>query len=177
MDSPAEIFFPATGQDAAAVAAFINSAYRGESSRAGWTTEADRLGGQRTDAGAVSELIEKPDSTILVCRDGEGLLGTIHIEREGDLARFGMLAVRPARQGRGTGKRLVGAAERFAVDAWNAGHAEMAVLTFRLELIAFYGRLGYARTGRCHDFPQDPRFGIPKVSGLRFEILEKRLSA
>ena len=45
--------FPATASDLPAIAALVNSAYRGDSSRQGWTTEADYLGGQRTDAQAL----------------------------------------------------------------------------------------------------------------------------
>ena len=43
---------PATVQDAPEIAILVNSAYRGDSSRQGWTTEADLLDGTRTDAAA-----------------------------------------------------------------------------------------------------------------------------
>ena len=48
---------PATPADVPALVALVNSAYRGESSRAGWTTEADLLDGQRVDAGGIMTAI------------------------------------------------------------------------------------------------------------------------
>ncbi|MBY0578867.1 MAG: GNAT family N-acetyltransferase [Burkholderiales bacterium] len=153
----------------------MNSAYRGESSRAGWTTEADLLGGQRTDIEEVESLIEKPDSMILVCSDGAGIAGSVHLEKSGDCALLGMLAVRPRMQGRGMGKRMLAEAEKAASKIWGCGKTKMTVLTYRAELIAFYERRGYRRTGIFKPFPEDPGFGIPKVEGLRLEWLEKNL--
>ncbi len=176
MESPAEEFFRAKREEAPVIARFVNEAYRGEASKRGWTTEADLLGGQRTDEREVSTLIAPPASIILCRKDREGLLGTIHILLCAGTAHFGMLAVRPSMQGRGIGKSLLREAEKIAVDA-HAMRAEMAVLTFRRELLSFYERLGYARTGIFRDFPEDPRFGVPKVTGLRFEILEKPIRA
>ncbi|MHB1100918.1 MAG: GNAT family N-acetyltransferase [Burkholderiales bacterium] len=173
MGSPTEIRYGVKG-DAGEIASLVNSAYRGESSKCGWTTEADHLGGQRTDTGEVSKLIESAGSRFLLCIEAGSLVGVIHLEQCGEDAKLGMLAVRPDRQGSGFGKRLLDEAERAAVKAFGARKIKMAVLTFRTELIAYYKRRGYFRTGHFEDFPVDPKFGIPKVSGLRFEWLEKR---
>lgn len=162
--------------DADDIVKLVNSAYRGESSKAGWTTEADLLGGQRTDIDEVSQLIEKPGSLFLLCHVEGKLAASIHLEQWGQMAKFGMLAVNPSLQGRGMGKRLLLEAEGWVGSAWQSEKAGMTVLTFREELIAYYERRGYGRTGRFEDFPKDPRFGIPKVSSLRFEWLEKALS-
>ncbi len=163
--------------DAGDIVKLVNSAYRGESSKAGWTTEADLLGGQRTDINEVSRLIEKPDSVFLLCLEEKKLVASMHLERWGEMAKFGMLAVRPALQGRGIAKRLLLEAESWSQSAWQSRKAGMTVLTLRDELIAYYERRGYGRTGRFEDFPKDPRFGIPKVSGLRLEWLEKALNS
>ena len=159
--------------DAGEIASLVNSAYRGESGKRGWTTEADHLGGQRTDTGEVSRLIDSSGSLFLLCIEAGSLVGSIHLEQCGEDARLGMLAVRPDRQGGGIGRRLLNEAERAAVKAFGAGKIRMAVLTFRTELIAYYERRGYSRIGHFEDFPADPKFGIPKVAGLRFEWLEK----
>jgi hypothetical protein len=46
----------------------------------------------------------------------------------------------------------------------------------REELIAFYERRGFSRTGEFKPFPVgEPRFGLPKVPGLKFELLEKTM--
>lgn len=168
-------FRPAQSEDVAQIVALVNSAYRGESSRAGWTTEADFLDGTRTDAVEVSNLIAAPGSVILLCFAGTELTGCVHLERHGDEASLGMLVVKPVRQGRGIGSRIMDAAEDFVREHWGAARIVMAVIVFRHELIAYYERRGYRRTGTRKEFPSDPRYGIPKVIGLEFELLEKRL--
>ena len=57
---------PATTADAPALVALVNSAYRGDSSKAGWTTEADLLGGQRVDVEGLTETIARPSNVILL---------------------------------------------------------------------------------------------------------------
>lgn len=161
--------------DAALIAELVNLAYRGEDSRQGWTTEADLLDGRRTTAGEVRQLIEADESRLLLCLREAELLGSIHLEREGDDVHIGMFVIRPALQGNGLGKRLLQAAEAAAQQMWQVKNAVMHVITCRHELIAFYLRRGYARTGVLRDFPENPSLWTPKVTGLQLEVLEKRL--
>lgn len=170
-------FRKATREDAAQIAALVNSAYRGESSKQGWTTEADILGGQRTDETEIAQLIAAPDSIMLLCFQADALIGSVHLERTETGAYLGMFTVKPTLQSRGIGKRFLDAAERSVQTEWGATQIVMAVITLRTELIAFYERRGYRRTGRFEPFPTDPKFGIPKVSDLRFELLEKTLTS
>lgn len=167
----------ATPADTAGIVALVNSAYRGESSRVGWTTEADLLGGQRTDAEEISRLIGMDDSVILLClRDGE-TIGSVHLEKvDAAVSYLGMLVIKPALQGRGLGTGLMEAAESFVHTQWGVKRMQMQVITLRRELIAYYRRRGYRRTGEIRPFPvSDPKFGLPKVRGLLFEVLEKSL--
>jgi predicted N-acetyltransferase YhbS len=167
----------ATAADIDAVVALVNSAYRGDSSRAGWTTEADILGGQRTDAAEISRLVSEYDSAIMLCTCDSGLIGSVHLYRV-DAAKsyMGMLVIKPVLQGQGLGHRFMTEAERFASTKWGASRMRMQVISLRKELIAYYERRGYRRTGETMPFPaSDPRFGLPKVEGLMFEILEKSL--
>lgn len=168
-------FRKATPRDAAQVAALVNSAYRGESSKQGWTTEADFLDGQRTDDAEILKLIETDGSLILLCFQDGDLIGSVHLERTEAGAYLGMFTVKPTLQARGIGKRFLAAAERTVQTEWGATRIEMAVITRRTELIAFYERRGYRRTGRFEPFPADEKFGLPKVAGLQFEYLEKTL--
>lgn len=177
-------FRAAMGTDVEAVVALTESAYRGEASRAGWTTEADLLDGQRTDAREVAELVARPGSLILLAEaaDGEGassgLLASCHLEKQGNVAYFGMFSVRPSAQGSGTGRALLAEAERVAREDWHCRAIRMTVIDVRSELIAWYERRGYRRTGEYRPFPYgDPRFGIPKRDDLRFEWLVKELGA
>ncbi|MFE4367846.1 GNAT family N-acetyltransferase [Streptomyces sp. NPDC056835] len=170
------VYRDATAADTDALVALIESAYRGDSSRTGWTTEADILAGQRTDPRGVLEVIESPGSRLLaVERDGE-LVACCQLEHRGDAAYFGMFAVSPGAQGSGLGKQVMAAAERVAGETWGVREMHMTVITVREELIAWYERRGYRRTGKLYPFPYgDERFGIPQRDDLEFELLVKRL--
>lgn len=167
-------FRRATPADVDAIVALVNSAYRGESSRAGWTTEADLLDGQRTDAAEIAHLIAADNSLILLCLRGGEIIGSVHLEKvDATTAYMGMLVIRPVLQGQGLGKQFIRVAEDAARAEWGAVRMQIQVITLRHELIAYYERLGYRRTGQIRPFPADPRYGIPKLAGLQFEVLEK----
>ena len=158
------------------IVTLVEGSYRGDSSRAGWTTEADLLDGMRIDAQRVREDLERKDSVVLLGeRDGQ-LLACANVCIEDDSGYFGMFSVVPGLQGGGIGKQMLAEAERIAREEWNLPVMRMTVIDVRNELIAFYERRGYARTGIHKPFPYgDTRFGIPKRDDLRFEILEKAL--
>ncbi|MGV9643758.1 GNAT family N-acetyltransferase [Streptomyces sp. NPDC003514] len=170
------VFRDATDADVDTLVTLIESAYRGDSSRAGWTTEADILEGQRTDAEGVREVLRTPDSRLLtVERDGR-LVACCHLEHRGTYAYFGMFAVSPELQGAGLGKVIIAEAERQARLTWGVTEMHMTVISVREELIAWYERRGYRRTGRMTPFPYgDERFGVPRRDDLRFELLVKEL--
>ncbi|MER5461576.1 GNAT family N-acetyltransferase [Streptomyces sp. NPDC002668] len=155
----------------------IESAYRGDSSRSGWTTEADILEGQRTDAESVREVVTAGGSTLLVVeRDGE-VIACCQLEHRGDAAYFGMFAVRPGLQGAGLGRQIIAEAERVARERWGVREMQMTVISVRHELIAWYVRRGYRRTGKLSPFPYgDERAGLPQRDDLVFELLVKELS-
>ena len=179
--SAALSFRAAGAADLAAVVALVESAYRGESSRRGWTTEADLLDGQRTDADSVRSLIDAADSRVLLAERGGALLACCHIARErgedgAPVGYFGMFAVVPDGQGGGIGKAVLAEAERLTRDGWGCARMEMTVIDVRAELIASYERRGYRRTGITKPFPYgDERFGLPRRDDLRFEVLRKPL--
>lgn len=169
-------FRAASALDIPALVALVESAYRGDVSRQGWTTEADLLDGQRVDAAGVAEIIAKPNSRVLLGEVGALLRVCCHIEKQGTACYFGMFAVDPSRQGDGVGKATLAQAERIARNEWKCTRMEMTVISVRDELIAWYERRGYRRTGKFKPFPYgDERFGVPKRDDLRFEFLEKLL--
>lgn len=164
--------------DASEILDVVQSAYRGEASREGWTTEADLLDGIRTDEDAVEVAISGPAGLMLVAVDVAGTaLACCQLERRGDgVAYFGMFAVRPQRQGGGLGRRLLAAAEDYAWSQWSASAMEMTVIVQRDELIAWYLRRGYVRTQETRPFPYgDLRFGRPRRDDLEFVVLRKPL--
>jgi ribosomal protein S18 acetylase RimI-like enzyme len=166
----------AAAADCGAIMALVESAYRGEVSRQGWTTEADLLGGQRTDAEEVGGILAEPQARLLLAMEGDRLLGCVLMRREPDGIYLGMLAVQPGLQARGLGKRLLGEAEARARSEFGAKQARMTVIEQRRELIAWYQRRGYVDTGHTEPFPYgNPRFGMPKRNDLRFIVLKKAL--
>lgn len=162
--------------DVQALEALIESAYRGDASRAGWTTEADLLGGNRTSVTMLRETITDPAQAVLVCEDAQGLLATVTVERRDGYGYVGAVSVRPTDQGSGLGRELLTRAEQMIGEAWGLERARMTVIAQRTELIDWYARRGYVDTGETAPFPYgDDRFGAPKRDDLYFVILEKAL--
>lgn len=155
----------------------IESAYRGESAKQGWTHEADLLGGQRTDPAALRDIIEDSNQTILLAFTADNLMGCVQMVRiNADTSYLGLLTVDPGRQTGGIGKLLLSAGEDHAGQAWQTRAVEMTVIKQRANLIAWYERRGYKLTGEYRPFPlDDPDFGIPKTRALEFAVLRKEL--
>jgi ribosomal protein S18 acetylase RimI-like enzyme len=171
--------YRATDADLPAVSDLVNSAYRGDSARRGWTHEADYLAGQRTDAATLrSDLAAQPEAMLLMLRDAPDaeLFGCVWLEPHGaDVWYLGMLTIRPDLQARQLGRTLLEAAEAAAADR-GARRLRMTVINIRDRLIAWYCRRGYVLTAETEPFPYgDQRFGEPTRDDLHFVVLEKRL--
>ena len=172
-------FRPATLADIPALVSLVTSAYRGEVSKQGWTTEAGILDGNRIDPEVLRADIERPRSRVIVAEGAQGgnrgLLACVHVAEVEGAGYLGMFSVRPDGQGSGIGKQLMAEAERYVREELRLPAMRMTVIDIREELIAFYERRGYHRTGIKKPFPYgDDRFGIPRRDDLRFEILEKK---
>jgi len=170
------VFRSAVAADAPAIVALVESAYRGDSSREGWTTEADLLDGQRTDIDEVEAGLADPHVAFCLATLRGEVVGSVCV-RVGppELAHIGMFAVSPALQRAGLGRALLLEAELEAA-ARGADVAEMTVIEQRGELLAWYARRGYADTGEREPFPYgNARFGLPRRDDLRFLVLRKRL--
>jgi ribosomal protein S18 acetylase RimI-like enzyme len=177
------VFRPATAADVGAVVGLVQSAYRGESSRAGWTTEADLVEGVRADAATVGAVIADPRSVLLLLTrlpaspdaanhtagattdagampdagattdEHNEILACCHLRDDGGRAYFGLFAVRPGLQGGGIGRAMMAEAQRLVVARWGAKEMWMTVISLRHDLIAWYERLGFALTGETQPFP------------------------
>jgi len=181
--------------DVDAIVRLVESAYRGDSSRAGWTTEADLLDGQRTDPEEVLTLTRDGRARLLLAQRASELVGCVLIRAETAgvagkvvaheaiahevevVAHIGLFAVQPTLQSRGLGSALLAEAERVAREELGAARAEMTVIEQRLDLLPWYERRGYRRTGVTEPFPYgNPRFGLPRRADLRFLVLAKPLT-
>jgi ribosomal protein S18 acetylase RimI-like enzyme len=171
------MFRIATHQDLSAINRLVNSAYRGASSLQGWTSEAHLLGGIRTSAPQLQQILEDENSALLLhFADQRQLLGCVCLEKQPPATLYvGMLTVDPTQQNRGIGRKLLAAAEDYAREhQFNC--VQMSVISVREELIAWYKRRGYRATGETRPFPMhDPNFGVPKQF-LEFTILAKELT-
>lgn len=155
----------------------VQSAYRGDASRQGWTTEADLLDGGRTFAEEVSGIITAADNKIILLQAADSLLASVHLKKlTQHRAYLGMFAVSPDRQNQGLGKNLLQYVENLVVQDWQCQQMEMTVIHQRQELINWYQRRGYKLSGEQREFPYgDERYGIPKRDDLRLDVLLKDL--
>lgn len=162
----------ASATDIQALDSLINGAYRGERAKRGWTHEADLLAGygNRIDAVELAETLADPAARILVAHHEKELVGCILVRDLGArLAYFGLLAIAPERQASGLAKLLLSAAEASARDVFGADRVEGTVVHTRAELIAYYERRGFARSGECRPFP------IPVTPPLELVVMTKSL--
>ncbi|RYY41223.1 MAG: GNAT family N-acetyltransferase [Chitinophagaceae bacterium] len=169
----APAFQPATSLDIPALIQLLNSAYRGDAARAGWTHEADLIEGeQRTDA---NELRDKMEQGTILCtfNTDREIVACVYLEAQGPDLYLGMLSVRPHLQGTGLGKQLLRAAEEHA-RSLGCNAIVMTVISVRTELLQWYLRHGYVETGAEEPFPDDPRFGKPRQQ-LFFKWLRKEV--
>ena len=174
---------PCQDHELADLAQLVNSAYRGELAKKGWTSESDLLGGQRTDEASLrADLAANPGSTLLTLRDAEGDKPHARVWLQpakggngADAWYVGMVTVSPLRQAGGIGRTMLEAAETYARERGGKTMA-MTVISVRDTLIAWYERRGYRLTGATEPFPYgDERFGAPQRDDLHFVILEKAL--
>lgn len=90
------------------------------------------------------------DGQVWVLEFDGRLVGLVVLEDEGDGLLLDNLAVSPAMQGKGYGRRLIALAEE---EARRRGHRQVRLYTHVLmtENIALYGRLGFRETGRASE--------------------------
>ncbi|MCC7008303.1 MAG: GNAT family N-acetyltransferase [Acidobacteria bacterium] len=129
---------PARPDAAARIADLVNRAYE---------VERFFVDGDRTSLDEVRTAMARGTFLTAVDESG-GLVGAVLVDVTGRSASFGMLAVEPARQGEGVGRRLVDAAERCAREA-GAATMEIRVVNLRADLLPRYARLGYAPVGEA----------------------------
>ncbi|MBN8838035.1 MAG: GNAT family N-acetyltransferase [Sphingobacteriia bacterium] len=162
--------------DAGSITTLLNSAYRGESSKQGWTTEAHLIAGEvRTDDQNVLDVMQQPNSVILKYKDdNDQIIGCVNLQKHGGRIYLGMFSVSPSLQGGGIGRQLLKAAEEYTLQM-QCHSIYMTVISVRKELIDWYKRNGYADTGERKPFAEDDLTG-KHLQSLEFMVLEKELA-
>jgi ribosomal protein S18 acetylase RimI-like enzyme len=134
-------FRTALNADIPSIVEVINRAYR---------VEAAFVVGDRTSPDAVATMLAEPNSAFLVAESAgsppANLTGAVFVQVRGDRGYFGPLAVDPAHQGKGLGRRLVGAAEDYCRSR-GCRYLDLDVLDVRAELLVLYRLLGFEATG------------------------------
>ncbi len=158
--------------DASEIAALVNKAYRPSLHQRGWTHEADLVSGERTSPEQVLSLFGPQSFILVLCQDAI-IVACVHIQRSESSAYIGMLATEPRCQSRGLGKNMLACAEQYAIKHFKATTFKISVLSSRPELISFYERRGYVRTGHVESYPVSAGVGQPLVAGLQVKTLVK----
>lgn len=148
----------------------VNLTYRGDN---GWTRETHIIGGDRTNLDEITTAMAKPEARFYVVYLQQFLAACIYLAKEQHHAYIGFFSVHPDFQGVGVGKSILQQIEAIAKQQFAADKIRMFVVSQRPELIAFYQRRGYQRTGGTEAYPLRLKIGIPKVNGLTIEYLEK----
>jgi len=162
-------------KDSENVCDLVNSVYRGDNAKKGWTTEADLLEGIRIDINKVNEIISSENNVLLLITDQDKVIGSVHLEKKGSKCHLGMLSVDVNYQNRGIGRLLMDKSEEYAKTEFRCNKMEMKVIGQRKELIDYYLRRGYEITGEKEPFIVNSHFGAPKAAGLYFEYMVKIL--
>jgi ribosomal protein S18 acetylase RimI-like enzyme len=165
----------AVAEDISALNTLINSAYRGEFSKKGWTTEAYLLEGGRTTEAELLDIIQDTSNTLLKYSDNGKIIGCVLLKVKANELYLGMLTVSPDLQNSGVGKKLLQQAEVFAAEI-QLPKIIMTVISVREELIAWYKRNGYVDTGAREPFPVSDVFNPTTQEPLEFMVLEKVIS-
>jgi GNAT superfamily N-acetyltransferase len=134
----------ATAADIAAMLPVINDAFAIETF----------LEGTRTDGDNLARIMQKGEFLLGFDHAGE-LVASVYVEVRGTRGYFGMLAVAPSEQGKGSGRELVREAEDYC-RRQGCKAMDLTVLNLRQELPPFYHRLGYRETGTEEFRPSRP---------------------
>lgn len=173
---PAELTVrEARPSEVAEVVELVNDAYGRTQASSGWTSEDEILEGPRVQAADVEAILGDPEGAMLVAPVDREIVGCAHVlGLEPGVCEIGMLSVRPDRQAEGLGRAILARAERYAREERGAERIALHVLTVRKELIAWYERRGYERTGETRPFePEEPQRSL--VGELAFAVLERRI--
>jgi ribosomal protein S18 acetylase RimI-like enzyme len=162
-------------QDAKNITSLINSVYRGENSKKGWTTEADFLSGIRITEEKVKEIIERKSDIIILAMIDGNIIGCVHLENTGSYSYLGMLSVDVNSQDKGIGRLLINECERYTKEVWGLNEVRMKVISRRTELIEYYNRRGYSAIGELEEFgAKGDTFGDANEK-LYFQCMNKLL--
>ncbi|KAJ9488798.1 hypothetical protein VN97_g4481 [Penicillium thymicola] len=170
-------FRVATEKDAAQLQQLVESAFRAEDSRKGWTDDLGLSSSFHLDVQDILAMINKLDSVMLMATDDQNtLVGSIGTsKRDANQARLYMLAVDTSVQRGGIGRQILAYAEDYCQQTWGVTTLGLNALSNREELISWYSRRGYKPTGETSPFPREKFENLVLPGDLCFVEFEKVL--
>jgi N-acetylglutamate synthase-like GNAT family acetyltransferase len=139
----------AEAADAEAITSVINNAFRGAEN---FFIDEDRV----TLENVLAFLI----SGKFLLAEGNGIVtGCVYVEKRGDRAYLGLLAVDPGLQRSGLGSVLMNEAEEYC-RRLGCRYMDIRIVNLRSELPAFYDKRGYRQIGTS-PFPPDIETKLP----------------
>ena len=159
-------FSIAAHKDASDIAALVNRAYRPVAGTGGWTHETEWVRGSRTSEHQVIASMNS-GSVMLIRRKADSIIACVQVSFVGSVACIGMLATDPGLQALGHGKRMLEDAEWYAKQSGTPTTLQLSVIECRTELVAFYERRGYRRTGIASAYPLTGEFGVPVINEVK----------
>jgi ribosomal protein S18 acetylase RimI-like enzyme len=161
-------------KDVSELCVLINSAYRGEISKKGWTTEANMLEGIRIDENELIGIIKQPNANIFKFIENRKIISCVLLDIQESKLYLGMLCVNPELQNNGIGKKMLDFAVDYALKN-NLPKIIMTVISERLELISWYNRNGFYDNGTREPFPENHIDDVISGEKLEFIVLEKSI--
>ncbi|CEJ55068.1 hypothetical protein PMG11_01345 [Penicillium brasilianum] len=168
-------FRTATQDDILDLKQLIESAFRAEDCREGWVGNSQLAAQFSIEAKNIASIIDNPESLFLMAGDTSGtLLGTIGVSKRGpDSARLFMLAVDPDCHRGGLGKRILTYAEGYCQREWGSKVLGLDALSNRENLISWYMRRGFRKTGETTPFPREEFKDLDLPDDLHFVEFQK----
>lgn len=172
-------FRTASADDASALQRLIQAAFRAEDSRQGWVADTALNARFTIDIAHIAKTITEPDSDFLIASNKAGdIVATIAVsKRDPDHARIFMLAVDQRWQQGGLGRQVLAYAEQYCQRTWGVTRLGLDALSTRQELISWYLRRGYLKTGEMKPFPRDAYSDLDLPEDLVFVQFEKSISS
>jgi ribosomal protein S18 acetylase RimI-like enzyme len=168
----------ATPNDAPRLQNLVQSAFRSEDSRPDWTADMKLGASYSISVEEIKDQITKPDSATLLAFDANDVLvASVAMLKRGDLARLANLVVDPNQQQGGIGRRVLEYAEDYGRREWGVNRFGLNALSTREELILWYARRGYQKTGEVSTFPLEKFRDLDLPDDLCFIEMEKTLTA